>query len=79
MAGTKIGGDKAARTNKKLHGKDFYARIGKIGGAMGTTGGFAQPLPCNCDVIEGVHLKRQCAGKKGGKISRPGSRAEKSR
>lgn len=40
MAGTKIGGVKAATTNKKLYGNDYYARIGAIGGKRGTTGGF---------------------------------------
>lgn len=41
MAGTKAGGLKAAATNKKRHGDDFYSRIGKKGGLLGTTGGFA--------------------------------------
>lgn len=41
MAGTKAGGLKAARTNKLRHGDDFYSRIGKKGGHLGTTGGFA--------------------------------------
>lgn len=41
MAGSKIGGSKAAATNKKRHGKDFYQRIGSMGGKLGTTGGFA--------------------------------------
>lgn len=40
MAGTKQGGIKAAATNKKLHGADFYARIGSRGGKNGHTGGF---------------------------------------
>lgn len=40
MAGTKEGGKNAAATNKSLYGKDFYARIGAIGGKKGTTGGF---------------------------------------
>lgn len=40
MAGTKAGGLKAARTNKELHGEDFYRQIGKKGGANGHTGGF---------------------------------------
>lgn len=41
MAGTKIGGKKAAYTNRLLHGVDFYARIGAKGGRNGHTGGFA--------------------------------------
>jgi len=41
MAGTKAGGRKAAETNKKKYGSDFYARIGREGGANGNTGGFA--------------------------------------
>lgn len=41
MPGTISGGQKAADTNRKKYGKDFYARIGKKGGKLGTTGGFA--------------------------------------
>lgn len=40
MSGTKLGGQKASKTNKRLHGKNFYKRIGSIGGQNGTTGGF---------------------------------------
>ena len=40
MAGTKEGGKKAAETSRKLHGKDFYSRIGSMGGKAGHTGGF---------------------------------------
>jgi hypothetical protein len=59
MAGTKLGGVKAANTNKTRHGSDFYARIGAAGGRKGTTGGFA----ANRDLA-------RIAGAKGGKISR---------
>ena len=59
MSGTRIGGKRAAATNKARHGKDFYARIGKMGGHNGTTGGFA----ANRD------LARK-AGAIGGKVSR---------
>lgn len=44
MAGTKAGGKKAATTNIARHGKDFYSKIGKKGGASGNTGGFASDV-----------------------------------
>jgi general stress protein YciG len=59
MAGTKAGGLKAAATNKTRYGKNFYARIGQIGGRNGNTGGFA----ANPELAK-------IAGAKGGKISR---------
>lgn len=62
MAGTKAGGRKAAATNKAKYGKDFYARIGQMGGKLGTTGGF----------YANRELART-AGQKGGRISRRGS------
>ena len=40
MPGTKLGGQKAAQTNKEKYGEEFYAKIGAEGGRMGTTGGF---------------------------------------
>lgn len=40
MGGTKLGGARAAKTNKQKYGKDFYNRIGAIGGKASTTGGF---------------------------------------
>jgi general stress protein YciG len=61
MAGTKAGGQKAADTNKKKYGSDFYARIGKAGGHVGKTGGFF----ANRD------LARK-AGARGGRVSRRG-------
>lgn len=61
MAGNKVGGQKAAETNKRLYGKDWYAKIGQIGGRNGHTGGFAA----------NPELARE-AGRKGGKISRRG-------
>ena len=59
MAGTKAGGKSAATTNKKRYGKDFYARIGAMGGKKGKTGGF----------YANRELART-AGAKGGRISR---------
>ena len=61
MVGKKDGGQKAAATNKTKYGKDFYARIGAMGGKMGHTGGFY----ANRD------LARK-AGAIGGRISRRG-------
>lgn len=58
MSGTKAGGLKAKATNLKLHGEDFYQRIGKKGGQNGYTGGFASN-PALARV----------AGCKGGRIS----------
>ena len=58
MSVTKAGGLKAARTNKELHGKDFYKRIGAQGGRNGHTGGFSLN-PALARV----------AGAKGGRIS----------
>jgi general stress protein YciG len=59
MAGTRVGGSKAASTNKTKYGADFYAKIGAMGGKKGRTGGFY----ANRD------LARK-AGAKGGRISR---------
>jgi general stress protein YciG len=40
MAGTPEGGKLAVETNKKRHGEDFYARIGRLGGKVSRGGGF---------------------------------------
>lgn len=61
MPGTIEGGRKAAATNKKKYGKEFYANIGRKGGRNGHTGGFAA----------NPELARE-AGRKGGKISKRG-------
>jgi general stress protein YciG len=59
MAGTIKGGQRAAATNKAKYGKDFYARIGAMGGKVGRTGGF----------YANRELARE-AGRRGGRISR---------
>lgn len=59
MAGTQLGGLKAAITNKMRYGKNFYWTIGALGGRKSRGGGFAQ----NPD------LARE-AGRKGGMASR---------
>jgi general stress protein YciG len=69
MAGTKAGGLKAAAKNLAKN-PNFYAEIGAKGGANGTTGGFAAYMECTCRRIRGSHHKAQCAGAKGGAISR---------
>ena len=63
MAGTKAGGIKARETNLKLHGIDFYKRIGSMGGKAGdpTKKGFASNIE-----------RAKKAGAKGGKISKRG-------
>ena len=61
MSGTKAGGRKAAVTNKKKYGHDFYASIGRKGGRNGHTGGFA----ANPELA-------RIAGAKGGRKSKRG-------
>lgn len=63
MSGTKLGGQRAAATNKKKYGDDFYAKVGAIGGKNGTTGGFAYSKANGLD----WHIE---AGRKGGTISK---------
>ena len=70
MAGTVQGGKAAAITNKTKYGEDFYQKIGAKGGKKGKTGGFASPLLCDCEYKEDLHKKAECAGYKGGTISR---------
>jgi hypothetical protein len=59
MAGTKAGGQAAAKTNKTKYGSDFYAKIGAKGGKLGKTGGF----------YANRELARK-AGREGGRVSR---------
>lgn len=61
MAGTKLGAAKARETMYKKHGKDFYKRIGALGGKHCGMKGFAL----------NPELARK-AGAKGGKISKRG-------
>ncbi len=68
MAGTKMGGAKAASTNKTKYGKDFYARIGAMGGKLGKTGGFASGV-VGKDGLTG-RQRAALAGANGGRISR---------
>lgn len=68
MPGTKDGGQRAAKTNKKKYGKGFYARIGAIGGKNGKTGGFGSNK-IGSDGLTGRERAR-LAGARGGKVSR---------
>lgn len=61
MAGTQKGGFKAAQTNRERYGKEFYARIGAIGGKKTGLKGFA---------LDRDRARR--AGQIGGRISRRG-------
>lgn len=58
MAGTRAGGVKAAKMNRKLYGDDFYKKIGSKGGRNGHTGGFS----LNPELA-------RIAGAKGGRLS----------
>lgn len=59
MAGTQLGGRKAAATNKALYGINFYRQIGRSGGLISRGGGFSDD-----------HEFASAMGKIGGKISR---------
>lgn len=70
MAGTRKGGLKARNTNYKNNGRDFYAKIGKIGGSHSRTGGFAS-FVVGSDGLTGWQRAR-VAGSKGGIKSKRG-------
>lgn len=70
MSGTKLGGMKAAQTNKERHGENFYSNIGRKGGANGHSGGFASE-EIGADGLTGSQ-RAKIAGAKGGRISRRG-------
>ena len=70
MSGTREGGLKAAETNKKRQGADFYARIGAKGGRNSVNGGFASNT-VGKDGLTGPE-RAKIAGAKGGKISKRG-------
>ena len=72
MAGNRTGGLKAAQKNLASN-PNFYAEIGRKGGSAtfashGSCKGFAQDI--ECDLIEGTHFVKKCAGKRGGRISK---------
>lgn len=43
---------------------------GSKGGAASNTGGFADKSTCYCQEVPYHHFKAQCAGSKGGRVSR---------
>ena len=61
---------KAKQTIQARYGYDYYAKIGAIGGANGTTGGFASEL-VGKDGLTGRERARKM-GIVGGSISRRG-------
>lgn len=67
MSGTKEGGEKASKTNKRKYGEDFFKTIGSQGGKKGRTGGFwfTKHVLGNEEAI-------RAAGRKGGAKSRRG-------
>lgn len=62
MSGTKAGGLKAAATNKKKYGKEYYKNLGVIGGSAAHPNG--RGFEISGKAVE--------AGRKGGKISKRG-------
>jgi hypothetical protein len=68
MAGTIEGGRRAAETNMKKYGPDFYKKIGSKGGKSGNTGGFASALIGN-DGLTGYE-RASVFGAVGGRVSR---------
>lgn len=61
---------KAKQTIQARYGYDYYAKIGAIGGANSTTGGFASEL-VGKDGLTGPERARK-AGTKAGQISKRG-------
>lgn len=70
MPGTISGGKRAAKTNIEKYGKDFYARIGRMGGRNGVTGGFASEK-VGKDGLTGAQ-RAKVAGQMGGRKSKRG-------
>ena len=64
MAGTSLGGKRAAQTNKDRHGEDFYQRIGKLSNdSWEKNGRKPRGFAANPELAKS-------AGRKGGAISR---------
>jgi hypothetical protein len=75
MAGTREGGQKAAATNKKRYGDDFYQRNAyKAQEAWNRNG--RKPRGFEYAMVNGNRELIQQAGAKGGALSRRGSKGE---
>lgn len=73
MAGKPNG--KVFKTMVEKHGSEEAARawfreIGSRGGRNGTTGGFGANIFHFCNELAGEHKTSQCAGAKGGRVSK---------
>lgn len=68
MAGTKEGGAKARDKNIQKYGKNYYAKIGAVGGKLSDNGGFAS-TKVGKDGLTGQERAKK-VGAKGGKASR---------
>jgi general stress protein YciG len=67
MAGTLAGGRRAAETNKKRYGAEFYKNIGSKGGKKTAKDGTIKGFATNPELAA-------IAGSKGGKISKRGKK-----
>lgn len=65
MAGSKAGGHKTRETNYEKYGKDFYKRIGALGGVKGSADGVIKGFASDPE-------RARRAGMIGGKISKRG-------
>ena len=66
MSGNETGGKRAAATNKRKYGEDFYQKIGSIGGSKSRNGGFGSEIVGD-DGLTGYERAR-IAGAKGGSV-----------
>jgi len=71
MAGSKIGGKKAAARNIEKYGPDFYKKIGTKGGAKGAGEDYQKGGSKASGFAANIELARK-AGSKGGKTSKRG-------
>ena len=76
-SGTKEGDIATAKWKKTMEERygDISVKMseeGRKGGLKSRGGGFATRTVCNCDAIDGLHIKPQCAGAIGGATSRRG-------